>query len=703
MSSVSSWGCGSLRFWAPWFTMTPGLRAARLLRVVRQERISVLAAVPRVLALLRAELLVSDPGLAQELIAAEGQPLRARWWRFRGIHRRLGLRFWAIVCGGATLPAELESFWVTLGVALIQGYGMTETSALVTLNHPFKPARGTLGAPLPGRELRIADNGELLVRGAMVANTTWRGGALQSAPPDTWLPTGDLAQRDAEGRLHFLGRTGERLVTAAGLNVYLQDLESALAAQPGVRAALAVTLNGAQGPEPGAVLCVAEPALAEPAVNAANASLAAYQRITRWWVWPGLDLPRTATGKVRRNVVDAWVRERLAAEPLPEDQPPPGAAASTTLPPDDLLLALISQATGVPASLGRQRSAAEQDLLPLESFGVDSLARVQVQAALERAGARTIDDQTMAEARTLGDLRRIVGLPNAVAAEQEQEPIEPPPTSAGPAQASRGDPNNTPPRRSQPETGAQLPTQADPPREPAFLYLRWPWSAPFQGLRALFLELVVHPLVWLLAAPRVVQHGNPRPRQATHGPVLIVANHVSSFDVPLLLYALPRHMRVRVAVAAAGEMLEDWRHARSHPLGPAIFWLLTVLFNAFPLPRSRDFRRSFEHAGAALDHGYSVLLFPEGTRSGEGPMQPFRGGIGLLALDSSVEVLPVALEQSRSRAGLRPYAATVHLDELLIIVPGETARSITSRLERAVRAMLPPVADNSQETPRLLM
>ena len=118
------------------------LQAPRLARLLHQERISVLAAVPRVLDLLRAWLESEFPGLLESLAAARGESIGRRWWRFRAVHRRMGWKFWAFVSGGATLPADLESFWTTVGFALIQGYGMTETTALVTLNHPFKIARG---------------------------------------------------------------------------------------------------------------------------------------------------------------------------------------------------------------------------------------------------------------------------------------------------------------------------------------------------------------------------------------------------------------------------------------------------------------------------------------------------------------------------------------------------------------------------------
>ena len=117
----------------------------------------------------------------------------------------------------------------------------------------------------------------------------------------------------------------------------------------------------------------------------------------------------------------------------------------------------------------------------------------------------------------------------------------------------------------------------------------------------------------------------------------------------LILYALPPHLRRHLAVATAGEMLEDWRHARNqgswwaNALAPVLYWLVTALINAFPLPRQAGFRRSFAHAGEALDRGFHVLIFPEGRRSRTGELQPFRAGIGLLAQASETEVLPIAL------------------------------------------------------------
>jgi long-chain acyl-CoA synthetase len=198
-----------------------------------------------------------------------------------------------------------------------------------------------------------------------------------------------------------------------------------------------------------------------------------------------------------------------------------------------------------------------------------------------------------------------------------------------------GDPSEN---NSQATTGSEERT-SDP------IYPHWPWSWPVQAVRVAYLELVLRPVVWLLAAPRVVCEAAELP----DGPVLLIANHATAYDGALILYALPAKLRRRVAVAMSGEMLVDMRHACNQPnmianfFGPAAYLLLTALFNVFPLPRARGFRRSFAHAGEAMDRGYSVLIFPEGTRSRDGRLHAFRPGIGLLAAESRVPIVPMAL------------------------------------------------------------
>ncbi|HET7104276.1 MAG TPA: AMP-binding protein [Terracidiphilus sp.] len=657
------------------------LVAPKLIETIKRERISVLAAVPRVIALVKTHLENTRPGLAERVAASKGMKAWKRWWVFRDVHRAFGLKFWALVSGGGALAAPLEQFWNALGFVVVQGYGMTETTALITLNHPFHVARGTIGKPLPGREVKIGADGEVLVKGPMISRATWSGGHLQERE-DEWLATGDLAEQQATGELRFLGRKSETIVTAAGVNVHPEDLEAALEQEPGISACAVVAMETPNGPEPCAVLAVrgAGEKTAE-AVERANARLADFQRVRRWVLWPEPDLPRTSTGKVRRKAVEAWLHEVQAA-----------AAGDKTAQKDlasaqDWLLALINNITG-----GLPKHAGDESRL-VEDLGMDSLGRVQLDAALEDRLGGLLAGPGVDEARTLGELRAIVegraathaGVRAVVHGASGME------TMAGPAE--------------------QMPLPLEPGESEAahvargerervkFLYPHWPWGAPVQWARAAFLEAVAQPLVWLLAHPRVVR----AVPLAAKEPMLIVCNHVTAFDGPLVEYALPGSMRRRVAVAMLGEMLEDYRHFRNPDrapgcrgfmlLGPLAYLLVTALFNVFPLPRQRDFQRSFVHAGEALDRGFNVLVFPEGTRSTAGELARFRPGIGILVKQSGTAVLPVAIRglgelKARGRGWFRSGTVVVHVGEPMRFGPGETEEKITEGLHAAVERLL---------------
>ena len=129
---------------------------ADLLETIRRERVSVLVAVPRLIESLEHEVerrLESEgrqEKFRKDFAAAEGQHFLRRWWRFRRIHGLLGWKFWAFLSGGAALPGAVEAFWNRLGYAVIQGYGMTETTALISVNHPFRLGKGSIGKLFPG-------------------------------------------------------------------------------------------------------------------------------------------------------------------------------------------------------------------------------------------------------------------------------------------------------------------------------------------------------------------------------------------------------------------------------------------------------------------------------------------------------------------------------------------------------------------------
>ena len=629
------------------------LEPSRMVELMRRERVSVLIAVPRVLHLLRVHLLGRFGSLPTEIEGAKGLSVWKRWWRFRRVHRALGWKFWAVISGGATLPSDLEDFWGRLGFALIQGYGMTETTALVTLNHPFHIGRGTIGKALPGREVRISEEGEILVRGEMLAGATWQGGAMRPRESE-WLATGDLAAKEESGELRFLGRKGDVIVTGAGMNVHPSDLEAAMMKQAGVRGCAVVPCEMKGGPEPVAVVLFAgSDEQLDAVVGAANKGLAEYQQIRRVLRWPEVEFPYTSTGKLLRRSVVEWACGMLAETQVSKSRPgTPGSAAG-----GDGLMRMITEITGEGVAGGDEARLSED-------LHLDSLGRVQLQSALEQRWGVELEDDAVAGVGTVGELRALLEGDVGRAAQL-------PAASVGSASVA---PAN--------ERGSED------------VYPRWPWSWLVRGVRGVFVEGVMRPLVWVLAGPRVVRRG-----ELPEGPVLVIANHVTAYDGALVMYALPGRLRRRMASAMSGEMLMDLRRGRNQGsavvnlLAPAGYWLVTALFNVFPLPRLRGFQRSFAFAGEAMDRGYSVLIFPEGTRSRDGEFHAFRAGIGLLAGASGVPVVPVALvglgEMRASKARwFRSGRLEVRVGEAIQVPEGMEPARVTAMLEASLRGLL---------------
>jgi long-chain acyl-CoA synthetase len=658
------------------------LAAPRLIETIRRERISVLASVPRTIALLKAHLEVAVPGLAERAAGpkgtATGVPVPLRWWRFREVHSALGLKFWAIISGGGALQGPIEKFWNAVGCVVVQGYGMTETTALITLNHPFHVAQGTIGKPLAGREVKLGPDGEVLVRGASISTATWSGGALHPRASE-WLATGDLAQTQPSGELRFLGRKSEVIVTAAGLNLHPEDLEAAVETEPGVKACAVVGVDTPAGPEPCAVLAFrGARSQAAAAIAHANGRLAEFQRISRWELWPEPDLPRNSTGKVRRKAVAKWLAKKNGT--AEKSGSLNGAAHANDASKNgngDWLLALIGQITG------EVLPAAGDELRFTEDLHLDSLGRVQLAAAIEERMGLAAESGLLEEVQTLGELRHLVTGNHTSSADTSSFPQ--------PFAEMMGSSNTQ---------QASVPKESQTALAPAkYIYPDWPWWLPFRWLRGAFVECVMRPLVWLLAKPAVVAPGE----FSASEPMLIVANHVTSFDGPLLEYALPGPIRRRIAVAMSGEMLEEYRHFRNadrrtsrakfYLPGPLIYLLLTGIFNVFPLPKQRDFQRSFAHAGKALDRGFHVLLFPEGTRSAEGEFARFRPGIGLLVKQSNAPVLPMAIRglgelKTGNRGWLRSGSIEVRVGQPIRFGPLDSEAAITARLHDEVEKLL---------------
>jgi long-chain acyl-CoA synthetase len=626
----------------------PRILASELIESVHDERISVIAAVPRVLDLLRTHLLSKFPDLPARLELARTMPVWKKWWLFRDIHRTFGLKFWAFVCGGASLDSEAEQFWLRLGFAVVQGYGMTETTALVSLNHPFKAASGSIGKVMPGREVHITDDGEILVRGETVSGATWQKGRIVATDSE-WVATGDIAAVDAEGNLRFRGRKKEVIVTAAGLNIYPEDLETEVLRGPGVTGCVVVASDeGESGPEPWAAVIAQSDELAAEAVRLANDRLAQFQRIRRWTRWPDPDFPRTPNGKVLRREVATLLAGRNANE----------KAGQTLAPAGNELSLLVAES--------RPRSGANIDDNAVLDDLFDSLGRIEFLSLVEERFGVALTDTDWAKFKTLGDLRRFL----------LRDARQPPSTK--------------------PVQGAETDVRESASPGDEHIYPKWTWSWPQQLIRAAFLEVIARPLCWFLAKPSVISQLKSDPVRRA----LIVANHVTTYDAALVIYALPGRMRRWMTIAMSGEMLLDLRKGRNQGnwflnlLAPAGYFLITALFNVFPLPQHTGFRRSFAHAAEAMDHGYHVLVFPEGRRSDDGKPQPFKSGSGLLWSELRSPALPVYLGglgevKTASQSWFRSGKLTVHVGELIEFPDAATLEEAAQMLERAVFSLAP--------------
>src|SRR5216684_1408336 len=365
---------------------------------IRRERVSVLVAVPRIAESMKARL-EGDLGadIRNNWQLAEKEKFLKRWWRFRKVHSHLGWKFWAIISGGAALDQATEEFWRRLGYGVVQGYGLTETSSLVSLNHPFKIAGRSIGKVLSGREVKLdVRTGEILVRGENVARQYWQRGELRPvAGEEGWFRTGDLGAMDAEGNLYFKGRSKNVIVTPAGLKIYPEDLEQALRQQPQVRDVVVVGVAKGGNAEACAVLLLNNGDSGNLAIANANQTLADFQKIRRWFVWPDDDFPRTSTQKPKLELI------RRAAEIQLNGSAATAVTATSNRAGDGTLEQLVSNIAGRHIEL-KPGAHLENDL------NLSSLDRVELIASIENRYQVDLGDREFSKVNTVADLENLL-------------------------------------------------------------------------------------------------------------------------------------------------------------------------------------------------------------------------------------------------------------------------------------------------------
>jgi long-chain acyl-CoA synthetase len=232
-------------------------------------------------------------------------PFGLRRMLFGSVHKRFGGRFRFFISGGAYLSPQLAQRWENMGFRAMQGYGATECSPIISVTPYHEHVLDSVGKPLPGVDVRIADDGEILVHGPNVALGYWKNPeATAAAFEGGWYHTGDLGYLDARGYLYLKGRKKNLIVLANGMNVYPEDIENVLCSNPLIKDAVVFGLaKKDQGPEVHSVLLMEDPAQAKAVIQQANRQLAPHQQVRGFSIWPDKDFPRTHTLKVKRPEV----------------------------------------------------------------------------------------------------------------------------------------------------------------------------------------------------------------------------------------------------------------------------------------------------------------------------------------------------------------------------------------------------------------
>jgi long-chain acyl-CoA synthetase len=606
------------------------LKPSAIMEAFAEEDVHAVVAVPRLLQLLRSsvEQAFAAKGLSwllTRLLAvapALSPPLRRLL--FMPVHRRFGRCFRLFVSGGASLPVELFSFWSAAGFTLVEGYGLSECSPVLTANMVSRQVPGTVGWPLPGVEIRLV-GGEIQAKGDNIFPGYFENDAATRAAftSDGWFRTGDLGAFDASGALVVKGRAKDLIVTAGGINVYPEEIEAVLSRVAGVREACVVGMPRGGGEEVHAV--IVPDGSGRPLneiVNEVNMAIDDLQRITGVSLWPEYELPKTTTLKVRKFAVKERLLSASGDSPLPE--PASG----------DLLTRLVSRVLGLPSEGVTDESYLVADL------GLTSIARLELVTAIEQEFRLDLDEAAIGPQTRVSDLRVMIARRGGVAS----------------------------PR------GLRL----------------WTSGRLCRAIRMLADTLVHRPLLslWVSLETTGLEH-----LAGVDGPVIFVANHMSYLDQPAVMFALPARIRYRCATAAWAEFFfVNFKNLPQRLWKLAAFEYCSLAMGVFPLPQSSGFRGALHHMGRLVERGGALLVFPEGERTPDGRLHPFRKGLAVMVQELAVPVVPVAisgLDRVLPRGALWPkrgrvvvsFGQPLHLETA-------SAAEIVSAAERAVSQLL---------------
>lgn len=524
---------------------------------------------------------------------------------FSKIHQEFGGRIRVFVSGGSALGDELYDDFKAMGMPIYEGYGLTETAPVLTVN-PFKRSRrGSAGKPLPGVELRLSNTdrhgvGEILVRSPSLMKGYYHNERATAAViREDWFHTGDLGWVDEDGYLYFTGRTKDVIVTGAGKNVYPIDLEAIYQTLPEISEICVLGFKNGLTEDVHAVIVPAHEHLPEggpaqqrkhvqQAVQRLARELPSYHRLQFIHIW-NEPLPRFTSGKLRRQNIRSRLEEQLKRQRAAQGRDQTRQTKQESL--EDQILDELSRLSG----LGLDEIEPETHLY--NELGLDSLLAIELLLYLEHRCGIILSDEKASKLQTVGELLQEIRA-------RTRERDRPEPRSAARKPAIR----------------STLPYAERPKLD------RWLMRLSFGSLKVLFknyFDLSV----------------STQGRFPASGAFIIAANHCSHADTGAVISALSLVLGVKESqklhVLGARDYFFD---------SPIKSWFFSTFLNVVPIERHEASLAGLRTVKSILSRGEPILIFPEGTRSRNGRMQEFKPGLGLIAWELDVPVLPTYIE-----------------------------------------------------------
>ncbi|MCL4377081.1 MAG: AMP-binding protein [Actinobacteria bacterium] len=569
---------------------TDNLNPQNILKVIREEKIWILSLLPKLLEILK-DYVILKFGLNSENFKKIYEKIKSRRWQerlwvFKRIHFAIGWRFVSIMVGGAALDSSVEEFWRCLAYSIFQGYGLTETSPLITLADPSTSTPGSIGRVLQGEEVKLINN-EIYVKGPNVS-IGYFGDETKTKQSfsNGWFKTGDLAEIDGSGNIFFKGRADDVIIRADGINIYPEDIEKVLKSIEPVKDCAVVGIKYDGRDEIYAVLLLKENASYHPGkiIESANSKLNIYQKIDGFFVWDQEDFPRTPTMKIKKSEILRFVNEKIKM-PGNENR----RIKTSGQKPLSKIYSILNSFHGLKKEL-KPEDKLENDL------GLDSLDMVQLSTSIEEKFNFEIDDVYITRDTTIKDLENLVTMPQ--------------------------------------KENRKLP------------FYSFPYWFVVRIIRAAF-QYLIYPFISVLYRLKVYGRENLKNLKL---PVVFASNHTSNLDTFVLLYSMPLKIRIRVVALMSIEYhfqnffyhKGNWFRRMIEAIG--FYLLVNLAINAAPLSRTYGFNQVLKNTGKLIDRNWSILIFPEGGVTIDGKIKKFEAGIGIIAEDMRVPVVPVKID-----------------------------------------------------------